>query len=338
MSPDSRLAIDDSRPGRSCPLAYRYSPASLARDPELIADALYIVGGLYGNRPALASVLELAAAEPGRTAVVFNGDFNWFNVDQDGFESVNRTVLGHIALRGNVETELAADDPTAGCGCAYPDWVSDAEVERSNAILERLRDAARAFPALRVALGQLSMNLVASVGGARVAIVHGDAESLAGWAFAQEALDEPRQRERIGRWFDQARADIFACSHTCLPVLCELSGGRVIANNGAAGMPNFRATRHGVVTRISVTPASAVAALYGIRAGSTYIEALPVHYDTARFEREFLANWPAGSPAHASYHGRITRGPSYDPARAIRRHASRNPTRAAHALAQEDPT
>jgi hypothetical protein len=328
----------DPRPGRSCPLAYRYAPASLARDPELVADALYVVGGLYGNGPALASVLELAAADPGRTAVVFNGDFNWFNVDPGGFESVNRTVLGHLALRGNVETELAADDPSAGCGCAYPEWVGDAEVERSNAILERLRDASRAFPALRAALGQLPMTLVARVGGSRVATVHGDAESLAGWGFSQETLDEPRQLERMRRWFDEACVDIFACSHTCLPVLCELPGGRVVANNGAAGMPNFRAARHGVVTRIGVTPARGVRALYAVRSGNTYIEALPVHYDTERFEREFLSNWPAGSPAHASYHERIVRGPNYEPLRAIRRNASRERSRSAPALAQEDPT
>jgi hypothetical protein len=328
----------DSRPGRSCPLAYRYAPASLARDPELVADALYVVGGLYGNRPALASVLELAAAERGRTAVVFNGDFNWFNVDPDGLESVNGTVLGHIALRGNVETELSADDPTAGCGCAYPDWVSDAEVERSNAILERLRDASRAFPALRAALGQLPRNLVARVGTTRVAIVHGDAESLAGWRFSQEALDEPRQLESIERWFDEACVDIFACSHTCLPVLCELPAGRIVANNGAAGMPNFRATRHGVVTRIGVTPARGACALYAVRSGNAHIEALPVHYDAVRFEREFLSNWPVGSPAHASYHDRITRGPNYEPVRAVRRHAPHEQSRTAPALAQEDPT
>lgn len=321
MSPDSRFAIHDSRPGRSCPLSYRYAPASLARKPELVADTLYVVGGLYGNRPALASVLELAATEVGRAAVVFNGDFNWFNVDAEGFESINGAVLEHVALRGNVETELAANDAAAGCGCGYPDWVSDAEVRRSNAIMEQLRDTARAFPKLRARLGRLPMNLVARVGGARVAIVHGDAESLAGWGFSQETLDDPGQLERVSRWFDEARADVFASSHTCLPVACELPGGRVLVNNGAAGMPNFRATRHGVVTRIGGTQALATEALYTVYAGDIRIEALPVRYDAARFEREFLANWPAGSAAHASYHTRITRGPDYDPDRAIRRHA-----------------
>lgn len=333
MSPDSRFTTHDSRPGRSCPLSYRYAPASLARDPEIIADTLYVVGGLYGNRLALASVLELAAAETGRTVVVFNGDFNWFNVDPEGFETINRTVLEHVALRGNVETELAGDDNASGCGCAYPDWVSDAEVQRSNAIMEQLRGTARTFAGLRKRLGLLPMNLVARVGSARVAIVHGDAESLAGWGFSQEALDDPGHVTTIRRWFDEARTDVFASSHTCLPVACELPGGRVLVNNGAAGMPNFRATRHGIITRISATKSRATAPLYALRARDVRVEALPVHYDGARFERGFLVNWPTGSAAHVSYHTRITRGPDYEAARAFRRHA--NGTAPALSLSQE---
>jgi Calcineurin-like phosphoesterase len=337
MSPDSRFTIHESRPGRSCPLTYRYAPASLAREPELFADTLYVVGGLYGNRPALARILELAAAEAGHTLVVFNGDFNWFNVDPEGFETINHAVLKHVALRGNVETELSGDDATAGCGCGYPDWVSDDEVERSNVIMKRLREAARAFPGLRERLGLLPMNLVVRVGGARVAIVHGDAESLAGWGFSQEALEDPRQLARVSRWFDEARADIFASSHTCLPVTCELPGGRVLANNGAAGMPDFRATRHGVITRISRTRGLAIDSLYTVYAGEVRVEALPVHYDAARFEHEFLVNWPSGSAAHMSYYSRITSGPDYEAGQAIRRHAAPIGTARLQPLRQENP-
>lgn len=338
MIPDLRLTTHDSRPGRSCPPSYGYSPASLARNPELVVDTLYVVGGLYGNRPALATVLDLARAERGRTAVVFNGDFNWFNVDAEGFESVNRVVLEHVALRGNVETELATDDASAGCGCAYPASVGDAEVERSNAIIGRLRNASRAFPALRQRLGQLPSTMIARVGDSRIAIVHGDAEALAGWGFSQEALDDRDHRNAISRWFDEARVDIFASSHTCLPVVCDFSGGRVLINNGAAGMPNFRDTRYGVVTRISTARAPDPATLYALHTGDTHVAAVSVHYDTARFERDFLSNWPEGSPAHVSYHGRITRGPGYAREQAIRHHAATAGPSRPHALSQESPT
>lgn len=338
MSSDSRSMVHDSKPGRSCPLHYRYAPSSLAREPELVADTLYIVGGLYGNRPALECVLDVAAAETGRTAIVFNGDFNWFNIDAEGFEWINRAVLKHVALRGNVEAELAAEDSTSGCGCAYPDWVSDAEVERSNEVMARLRETAYPFPKLRERLGRLPMNLIARVGTARVAIVHGDAESLSGWGFSQEMLDDSSQLTKVNRWFDEAHVNVFASSHTCLPVACALPGGRVLANNGAAGMPNFRAKRHGVITRVSATQAPAAGVLYTAYAGDVRVDALPVHYDSARFEREFLANWPAGSAAHASYHTRITRGPDYEEERALRLHVAPIGPRRPEPLRQEYPT
>ena len=45
---------------------------------------------------------------------------------------------------------------------------------------------------------------------------------------------------------------------------------------------------------------------------------MPVAYDVIRWQREFLANWPPGSPAHDSYYGRITQGPGYPLAKAAR--------------------
>ena len=310
---ESRFTIHESRaPGRSCPLSYRYAPAVLARAPELAAETLYVAGGLYGNSPALDAIAERAGRERGGVKLVFNGDFNWFNTDAAGFESVNEAVLRHAALRGNVETELAGEDEAAGCGCGYPDSVGDPEVERSNHILGRLRETAREFPALRARLGALPMHLVADVAGVRVAIVHGDAESLAGWGFSQEALRDPAQRAAAAAWFAAAGARVFASSHTCLPVMQDFAtplGRCVLANNGATGMPNFRGARYGLITRISRT--SAPDALYGTAIEGIRVEALTVRYDHERFERAFLANWPSGSAAHASYHRRIVAGPAY---------------------------
>jgi hypothetical protein len=307
------------QPGRSCPLSYRYAPAALARAPELVAETLYVAGGLYGNQQALDWIGARVAREPGNVALVFNGDFNWFNVDAPRFHEINDVVLRHTALRGNVETEIASDDPAAGCGCGYPDFVGDAEVERSNRISERLRETSRAFPALRARLGALPMHRVAVVGGMRIAIVHGDGESLAGWGFSQEALREPSQRSTAAAWFGAARVRLFASSHTCLPVMQSFhtpQGRCLLANNGAAGMPNFSGIRRGLITRISRT--AAPDALYGTEIDEVRVEALFVPYDHASFERDFLASWSAGSPAHASYYRRIVDGPAYRPDDALR--------------------
>ncbi len=304
-----------TRPGRSCPRHYRYSPAVFSRAADLKAQSLYIVGGLYGNPFALEAVLDLARRE--NATLVFNGDFNWFNVDPAEFEGVNETVLRHVALRGNVETEIAGEDSGAGCGCAYPEWVGDAEVERSNEILRRLRETASAYPELRDRLAVLPMHLVAEIAGLRVGIAHGDAESLAGWQFSQEALC--KRPERAGALLAGAAIDVFACTHTCLPVMQDFatSGGTaLIVNNGAAGMPNFRDTHFGLATRIAGAPSAQ--ALYGARLGAIVVEAVPVRYDHDAWLARFDRVWPAGSPAALSYRKRIASGPGYEVKQAVR--------------------
>ena len=345
--PDDRLdatpyatldAASYTAPGRSCPLHYRYRPADFAAAPALACDTLYVVGGLYGNTDALAQVLALFEQEPGHKRLIFNGDFNWFNIDPTAFESINTQVLQHSALRGNVETEIAADaddDTDAGCGCAYPAWVGDGVVERSNRILQRLRATARQFPQLTQRLAALPMWARVDVAGLRVAIVHGDAESLAGWGFAQEHLQDAAHRATVRGWFKAAQVDAFACSHTCLPVFQRLpTPGRDIApmvlNNGATGMPNFRGDTAGLLTRISTrpfdesaappsapAPAPAPARRHGLRAGVAFVDAIAVNSASATWRAAFLQQWPAGSDAFDSYWQRIAEGPAFDPAQAL---------------------
>lgn len=306
-----------SGPGRSCPLSYRCDPAALAAKEELRVDTLWVAGGLYGNRFALERLVELYEREPGSKALVFNGDFHWFDVDPGEFRAVDEGVHRYLATRGNVETELARPQAGAGCGCGYPDWVDGGTVERSNRIIERLRAAAHAFPAALERLAAAPMHLVAAVGGERVAVVHGDASSLAGWEFSQERLAEPSGLAAALRSFAAAEVKVFASSHTCLPVLQQFVGGRAIANNGSAGMPNFHGMLSGLATRISLEPARQ--SLYGLRAGALHVDAVAIDYDQAAWQRCFLRQWPAGSDAWRSYHGRIVNGPSYRMEQALRR-------------------
>jgi hypothetical protein len=303
-------------PGRGCPLAYRYGAAALAGPASLHVETLYVAGGLYGNACALERLLALYDAERGDKALVFNGDFHWFDVDAEDFRRVTQSVLGHVATRGNVETELAQPAAGAGCGCGYPEWVGDAEVDRSNRILERLRATAGKEADLLASLGALPMFRVAEVGGTRVGIVHGDAESLAGWGFSQEALATSEGAAAARDAFDRAGVRVFASSHTCLPVLQELGAGRLIANNGAAGMPNFRGTRFGLATRISVRASRR--ALYSTQSGDLRVEAIAIDYDAAAWRARFLRQWPEGTDAHVSYFARIEQGPGYALGQALR--------------------
>jgi hypothetical protein len=326
------LSAPAAAPGRSCPLHYRYRPEVFAAPPSQGLDGLdllYVVGGLYGNPFALERVLELFDRETGRKRLVFNGDFHWFDVDPVVFAQVQRGVLAHKALRGNVETEIAAEEVVgaeAGCGCAYPDWVGDGVVERSNRILGHLRRAAT--DAQRAQLAALPMWLRADVGPVRIGIVHGDAQSLAGWGFAQEQLRDAAHRQTARQWFERAELDAFACTHTCLPVFQGLRGGRRAAprwvlNNGAAGMPNFRGDAAGLLTRIALRPFRGAARRYGLCIGCgsnprVHAEAIAIEFDADTWQREFLRQWPAGSDAQVSYLDRITRGPDYQQSDAIR--------------------
>lgn len=320
-----------SGPGQTCPAHYRYGASVMAGPAVFTAETAYVVGGLYGNTEALATVLAMREAEQQRTGrpvlLVFNGDHNWLNVDAESFAAVNETVLAHVALCGNVEAEVGAPSD-GGCGCNYPAYVNADYVALSNAVMERLQRTALDFPGIRKALSALPMTLTIAVGGARIGIVHGDAEVLSGWAFAAERLSpsshccsgdeaesEPTPVETLRRWFREANVIAFASTHTCLAHArdYEVDGrGRAIFNNGAAGLPNFAGTSHGLLTRISADPEPSPTSLYGITIDGVRFDSLPVDYDRARWIGRFLANWPQGSPAHTAYFNRIVAGPSYE--------------------------
>jgi hypothetical protein len=312
--------VSATTPGRSCPLRYRYGARAIAQAAENEAQTLYVIGGLYGNLPALDAAQAMASGEAGPVTLCFNGDFNWFDIDDRRFAELNRRVLSHDAIVGNVEAEFDAADEDAGCGCAYPAHVDAGIVERSNAIHRELARTARRHPEILRRIAALPMIARYRVADCRVGVVHGDADSLAGWSFDVEALDDPASRPALIAAFETAAVDLFACTHTCLPAMRELAVApdrrAAIINNGAAGMPNFAGELHGLLTRVGRAP-SPHPPLHEIRVAGAYIALLPIRYDAARWEAEFLSQWPPGSPAWLSYHARIARGPGYHPDRAV---------------------
>lgn len=327
------LPASEFSAGLICPSSYRYSPAVFARAPELHAEVAYVIGGLYGNGAALAEIERMASRETAAVMLIFNGDFHWFDVDPDLFGYIDAAVARHTALRGNVETELAGDDEANGCGCAYPESVPDEDVDRSNEILAQLRATARCAesrrPGLRARLAALPMHRVARIGDARIGIVHGDAWALAGWKFAHDSLHDANREETIAAAFEQAALEGFASTHTCLPALKVFDtglGDRFVVNNGSAGMPNFRGSRAGLITRIGATPLPgrlASARSYGTAAAGVHVDALSVQFDADAWIADFERLWPAGTAAQVSYRQRIVDGPCFSIEDALGRVPSR---------------
>jgi hypothetical protein len=301
-----------SGPGRIHPPDYCYDPSCFDRPPDLAAEVLYVVGGLYGNLAALDALDALIAAETAPTTVVFNGDFHWFDAQPGWFMDVEERLGSHRCVRGNVETELArVDDVGAGCGCAYPPLVDNDTVRRSNLIIEALRATAVRLKGVNERLSALPPHLVADVADVRVGIVHGDATSLAGWGFDGRALDDPTRRAWLVEIGRASRIDVFASAHTCAAALRTVrlpSGPLTVINNGAAGMPNFATASFGVVTRIAAS-ASPHHPLYGVVHGRVRVDAIALPYDVQAFLQRFLRRWPPGSAAHRSYFQRIVAGP-----------------------------
>jgi hypothetical protein len=306
-------------PGRFCPAGYGYAPRAFARPPELVAETLYVIGGLYGNVFALDEIDRMAAAEHRAPTRVFNGDFHWFDADACLFARVQERVMRHFALRGNVETELAAPDGTAGCGCAYPESVADDDVERSNAILDRLRKVVAGFSGASETLSTLPAHALAQVGTLRVGVVHGDAWSLAGWRFAHDRLHDVAEEASLRTAFEEGAVDGFASTHTCSPALKVLDG-RFVINNGAAGMPNFWGDPSGLLTRVSVHPLPLGLEdlrLFGVKERGVQIDALRIGFDRERWIEQFDRIWPPGTPAWISYRDRILLGPRFSVADAL---------------------
>ena len=186
--------------------------------------------------------------------------------------------------------------------------------------MQRLYSTAeKALGAARTALRDLPMHLVAQVGGLRIGVVHGDASSLAGWDFSRERMDDPVHRNNYEAIFRQSDVNLFASSHTCLPAIRRFTvdgRARGVINNGAAGMPNFSGACHGVISRISTTPApqflrKLTEQIFETDGTKVYVAALVLDYDHAAWHHQFCADWPEGSPANQAYLQRIENGPQY---------------------------
>ena len=314
----------DSR-GRSCPLAYRYQPEALAQPAQLEADTLYVVGGLYGNPAALAGRARAGRAgarRPGHDRV--QRRLPLAGRRPRGLPGDQRDGPGPPRHQGQRRGRARLRGRDAGCGCAYPDYVDDDVVDRSNQIITRLRATARRFPELVGRLGELPRlphrqrgratgrdrprgsrvagRLAAGPGGDGARRPGGPPPGRLAWPADHHRRAAGLVRPGRGRRLRQ---------HPHRPALrpgrCRRRpADRLVVNNGSAGLPDFADTTYGVITRLSSDPRPPADSLYGTTSAALRCDALPVRFDLDAWTARFLAQWPPGSPGHRAYFGRIT--------------------------------
>ncbi|WP_274460236.1 hypothetical protein [Gemella haemolysans] len=200
--------------GRNCSLEYILQKDWAKKSKKLEEEVIYIVGGLYGNRYALEIINKMAHDENAK--IVFNGDMHWFDVEKEDFIKIEELSKDSIKLLGNVEFELLNNTSSLGCGCNYPEDVSDGVVERSNIIHNMMKGNIKDDQILND-IKERSKTLVLDIFGKKIAITHGDEKSMSGWKCSNENLKLVSRKKELDNWFKENDIDILATTHmfTC---------------------------------------------------------------------------------------------------------------------------
>ena len=290
--------------GRNCSLEYILQK-NWAADVKMIeSDVIYIVGGLYGNRYALEIINKMAQDENAK--IVFNGDMHWFDVKKEDFLRIEELSKEGIKLLGNVEFELLNNTSSLGCGCNYPEDVSDGVVERSNIIHNIMKENIKGDQILND-VKERSKTLVLDFFGKKIAITHGDEKSMSGWECSNDNLKLEARKKEIDNWFKETNIDILATTHTCLPVVYN-NGRNIVINNGAAGMANIQGQTFGLFTRIARSKHEK--SIISQEIGGLFVELVKIDFDIEKFKFWFERTWSEGSSASISYKNRIINGTS----------------------------
>ena len=290
--------------GRNCSLEYILRKDWTKKSKKLEEEVIYIVGGLYGNRYALEIINKMAHDENAK--IVFNGDMHWFDIEKEDFLKIEELSKDSIKLLGNVEFELLNNTSSLGCGCNYPEDVSDGVVERSNVIHNMMKENIKGNQILND-IKERSKTLVLDFFGKKIAITHGDEKSMSGWKCSNDNLKLESRKKELDNWFKENDIDILATTHTCLAVVYD-NGRNIVINNGAAGMANIKGETFGLFTRIAKN--SHKKAIYSEYRDGLYVELVKVDFNIEKFKLWFEKVWPDDSPASISYKNRIINGTS----------------------------
>jgi len=185
---------------------------------------LAVMGGSYGNLPALRACLDDAAGQ-GAELRAFNGDSIGCCAHSNEVVAMIRDGFD-IFVAGNHEQQAVAG--STSCGCGY----SSAEDEKIGCeafehATSGLGEEARAF------LATWPDHAFVELAGGRVLICHGSPGYTSEFLYEAE-LDDMR----LEAWLDHFQVRGFVCTHSGLPFVRMLGDGRFAVNCGVTGKPD----------------------------------------------------------------------------------------------------
>jgi len=187
-------------------------------------EKLAVMGGAYGNLPALFNCLRDAAQE-GADVKVFNGDSIGCCAHSNEVVAMIREGF-EVFVAGNHEQQAVAKSTSCGCGYSSPE---DEKIgcEAFEHATAGLSEEARAF------LGTWPDHAFVDMAGGRVLICHGSPGYTSEFLYEAE-LDDLR----LEAWLDHFGVRGFVCTHSGLPFVRTLGDGRFAVNCGVTGKPD----------------------------------------------------------------------------------------------------
>lgn len=240
------------------------------RSLGVLAGPVLVFGGPYGNleaTQALRSAARTLGIPPSQT--ICTGDVVAYGADPQAVVDLIRD-WGCAVVMGNCEEALAAD--AADCGCGFEDGTACAALSDQwfTATRRDLDDDARRW------MGRLPRRIVFTLGGRRLAAVHGSPTRINTFIFA--STPEAVKAAEIAA----SGCEGIVAGHCGLP-FTEIVDGRLWHNAGALGLPANDGT------------ARVWFSLIATGEGGLRIEHHALHYDHAAAAAKMRARfYPAG--------------------------------------------
>ena len=204
-----------------------------------------VMGGSYGNLPALQACLDHADAQ-GCDLRIFLGDAIGCCGHSDETLDLIRESFD-VVIAGNHEQQAASGALTCGCGYTSVEdekWGCEAFQRSIESLSESNRQWLSEWPDLKIQDTEIG----------RLLLCHGSPDQTNEFLYQSELEDQ-----RLIRWLEQHNAVGLLCTHTGLPWVRMLPGGRFAVNVGVTGKPDHDgdpAVHYAIVSSVTGKSAS----------------------------------------------------------------------------------